>query len=300
MCRLPSPAQGPVENWASQFADPFAVHRLSLEFAAQYTPSVAMLAAAGKKKAAAPEVDLSGWYGPDGKKLLGPNIVGSYVLDYLAGEYPRDYGWDGAWLAVDPKTFERVREAEVLHDRWAMLGTLWYLTSKLLRQYTTIDNGASKGVWFKAGAMIFESYGWNYIGAPVLVRAQYIIAVLACQVVLMGAIEAYRVNGDPFGGRDLDLVYTSGKRFDPLGLADDPDMAAELKVKEIRKGRLAMLSMFGYYVQAAITGQGPVENWASHFVDPFVVNGLTLEITTHYTPSVAMFTDAGKKKEASS
>ena len=76
----------------------------------------------------------------------------------------------------------------------------------------------------------------------------------------MGAIEAYRVNGGPFGGRDLDLVNPSGKQFAPLGLADDPDTAAELKVKEIKKGRLAMLSLFGYYVQAAITGQGPVEH----------------------------------------
>ena len=57
----------------------------------------------------------------------------------------------------------------------------------------------------------------------------------------MGAIEAYRVNGGPFGGRDLDLVYPSGRLFDPLGLADDSDMAAE-----IRNGRLAMLSMFRY------------------------------------------------------
>ena len=61
-------------------------------------------------------------------------------------------------------------------------------------------------------------------------------AVLASQVVVMGAIEAYRVNGGPFGGRDLDLVNPSGKQFDPLGLADDPDTAAELKVKEIKKG----------------------------------------------------------------
>ena len=92
-------------------------------------------------------------------------------------------------------------------------------------------------------------------------------------------------------------MYPAGKRFDPLGLADDPDMAAELKVKEIRKGPLAMLSMFGYYIQAAVTGQGPVENWASHIADPFAVNGLTLEIAVQYTPSVAMFTDAGKKKD---
>ena len=219
---------------------------------------------------------------------------------YLTGEYPGDYGWNsaGLGLAAHPKTFERLRKAEVLHDRWAVLGTLWYLTPELLQRHTTIDNGANKGVWFKAGAMVFESDGLNYMGAPVLVCAQSILAVLACLVVLTGAIEAYRVNGGPFGGRDLDLVYPSGKRFDPLGLADDPDMAAELKVKEIRNGRLAMLSMFGYYVQAAVTGQGPVENGASHIVDPFAVNGLTLEITTEYTPSVAMFTDAGKKKEA--
>ena len=83
----------------------------------------------------------------------------------------------------------------MLHDRWAMLGTLWCLTPKLLHKYTAIDNGASKGVWFKAGAMIFGSDGLNYMVAPVLARAQFIFAVLACQVVVMGAIEAYRVNG---------------------------------------------------------------------------------------------------------
>ena len=151
---------------------------------------------------------------------------------------------------------------------------------------------------FNAGAMIFESDGLNYMGAPVLVRAQSILAVLACQVVVMGAMEAYNVNGGPFGGRDLDVTYPGDKRFDARGLAHNPDMAAELKVKEIRNGRLAMFSMFGYYVQAAVTGQGLVENWASHIAVPFAVNRLTLQNATQYTPSVAMFTTAEKKKEA--
>ena len=73
-------------------------------------------------------MDLSGWYGPNCKKWLGPNAAGSSVPDYLTGEYPGDDGWDSARPATDPKAIKRLRKAEVLHDRWAMLGTLWCLT----------------------------------------------------------------------------------------------------------------------------------------------------------------------------
>ena len=54
-----------------------------------------------------------------------------------------------------------------------------------------------------------------------------------------------------------------GGFFDPAGMA-----SPQMKQKEIKNGRLAMLACVGFFAQHAATGKGPMENLFEHMADP--------------------------------
>ncbi|KAL6137037.1 hypothetical protein ACLB2K_062332 [Fragaria x ananassa] len=172
------------------------------------------------------------WYGLDRPKYLGP--FSEQTPSYLTGEFPGDYRWDTAGLSADPKTFAKSRELEVIHSRWAMLGALGCVFPEVLSK-----NGVKFGeaVWFKS----FPRAAWT-----------------------TSATQTLSTPRASWQSRPSRLSSWASLRGTEL-------VEAPL-VKELKNGRLAMTSIFGFFVQAIVTGKGPIENLYDHVADPIANN----------------------------
>nr|CAD1827085.1 unnamed protein product [Ananas comosus var. bracteatus] len=175
-----------------------------------------------------------------------------------------DFGFDPLGLGEDPESLRWYVQAELVHCRFAMAGVAAFSSPMYLLRVAGVGNIP---VWFEAGAVKFEFAS---------TRALFIV-----QLFLMGT-KRYMDFVNPgsqaregtFLGLEAALEglqpgYPGGPLFNPLGLAKDIEHADELKLKEIKNGRLAMVAMLGMFVQAYVTRAGPIDNLLTHISDPF-------------------------------
>jgi len=127
----------------------------------------------------------------------------------------------------------RFRECELIHGRWCMVATVGALVAEL----TTGVN------WVDAGKVELE--GSAYLGFEVPFDLNTLVLL---EVLLMGYVEFARNSA-----LDNEKRCYPGGPFDPLGLANDPEQAIQLKTAEIKHCRLAMVAFFGFAYQAAYT-----------------------------------------------
>eukprot|EP00898_Chlorokybus_atmophyticus_P007901 jgi/Chlat1/8111/Chrsp75S07575 len=182
-------------------------------------------------------------------------LPGSDPVPYLEG-LPANFGFDPLGFGKTKSNLERFQQSELIHARWAMLGVAGVLLPELL----------GFGNWIDAPKPYLAGGTGTYFGIPVPFTLPILVAI---EFVAIAWAELARGQAD-----SQDAKTYPGGAFDPLGFSKGANLE-ELKVKELKNGRLAMVAFLGFVVQAAVTGQGPLANLAAHIADPWGVNAAT-------------------------
>jgi len=182
---------------------------------------------------------------------------GTEAPAYLDGTLPGDYGFDPLGLGEKPELLQKFREAELLHCRWTMLASVGMLA---------VEGGGFADSWIDGPQWALDGSHATYFNVD-LGPTQLLYTGIA-QLVLMGGAEYYRNQEE-----DAEKRMYPGGAFDPFGFAKG-DFEG-LKNKEIKNGRLAMISVLGYFMQGAVCHEGPIESWKHHLADPFGYNVAT-------------------------
>lgn len=188
---------------------------------------------------------------------------GGTSAPHLDGSLPGDFGFDPLRFGAEPESLKWMQQAELQHCRWAMLGSAGVLVPEVLNAAGVADLPN----WAEAGKA-------EYFTDPVTLGLVMMILFNWAEVrrwrdiVTPGSVSEDPIfKGQGFKCTGTEVGYPGGKWFDPFDFASS-DQFKTNKQKEVLNGRLAMISMLGYWSQAFVTGTGPVANLTTHVADP--------------------------------
>lgn len=181
-------------------------------------------------------------------------LPGGTPAPHLDGSLPGDFGFDPLGLGSNPDVLKWHAEAERVHARWAMLAVAGILVQEVVKPDV---------FWYDAPTKIDLPFG--------------ILGLLAFEFFAMHWVEVRRWQDfrNP-GSVDQDPIFQNNKLpahevgypggvFAPFV----PGNMDELKLKEIKNGRLAMLAFVGFVMAAQVTGKGPIAALQEHLADPW-------------------------------
>ncbi|CAI5482346.1 unnamed protein product [Closterium sp. Yama58-4] len=225
----------------------------------------------------------SPWYGAYRPRWLDPLAVPGAYPPHLDGRVAGDFAFDPAGLARDPAAFQRYCNLEILHARWAMLGALGAVVPEVLQRYS--NTTFLEPVWWRVGAAKLAGDDLDYLGVPGLHVAggQGVVVIAIAQFLLMLGPEYARYTGiaalEPLGVfLPGDINHPGGWLFDPLGLANHAQRFEDMKVREIKNGRVAMVAWVGFAAQAVVRGQGVLDDWDAFLSDPLHNNAIAFAL----------------------
>ena len=218
-----------------------------------------------------PRKSVSFFSGGDSDDDDDDDVSSSFMFpSYLDGTLAGDAQFDPLRLSDTEEKRRRNVELELLHGRWAMLAVVGVCVPEILSRSGALE--LSEPIWWKIGEKVLEGIDVNYLGIEGfhIAGASGIIGIAFCQAVLMGGPEYARYVGieslEPVGVYlPGDTNYPGGGPFDPFNLSADAERDVELRVSEVKHGRLAMIAMLGVFAQAFVTREGPVANVLEFF-----------------------------------
>lgn len=166
------------------------------------------------------------------------------------------------WGTSNAETIAFLRHAEMKHGRIAMLGFLGYVcqANSIHFPWATEANGFPP-------MELSPPEQWDVLDPVAKFQLFFFIGLLEIWSEYKGV--HYMRGGKP--GYFPPFVNDNGSRvfglpidlWDPLGLVDamPPALRARKLAKEVNNGRLAMLGLFGFFVESKIPGSVPALTW---------------------------------------